>query len=230
VPDVSENGQIALAKLADKRYDLILMDCQMPVMDGYIATQQLRLLEQRNGWLRHSVIALTAHALEGEREKCLAAGMDDYLAKPIIAEQLMAILATHLGQQAPLMPVSDAINLPEPTVTLWNESAALKLLEGDSELLHDMIAVFLLETPKQLSELAAYQAQGNTVAVANIAHAIKGTVGHFCAVQAIAAVNQLEQIARSGQHEQLQDSSAAVIAAITDLIQALQQAQKATSN
>ena len=93
VPDVAENGQIALDKLAHCIYDLIFMDCHMPVMDGYAATRELRLLEISQGKPHQTVIALTANALEGEREKCLAAGMDDYLSKPIVSEQLTNLLA-----------------------------------------------------------------------------------------------------------------------------------------
>jgi CheY-like chemotaxis protein len=99
VPDVAENGQLALEKLKDCRYDLIFMDCHMPVMDGYTATRELRLLESRQNLSRQTVIALTANALEGEREKCLEAGMDDYITKPIVSSQLMTLLIDKLGEQ-----------------------------------------------------------------------------------------------------------------------------------
>ena len=96
-PDLAENGQLALDKLSKSVYDLILMDCQMPVMDGYIATRELRLLEARQGLPHQPVIALTADAMKGDREKCLAAGMDDYLAKPIDTELLDKMLMHQLG-------------------------------------------------------------------------------------------------------------------------------------
>jgi len=97
VPDVAENGQLALDKLKQCRYDLIFMDCHMPVMDGYTATRELRLLESHQNLSHQTVIALTANALEGERDKCLAAGMDDYITKPIITSQLMTLLIDKLG-------------------------------------------------------------------------------------------------------------------------------------
>jgi len=97
-PDVAENGQVALDKLKQTSYDLIFMDCHMPVMDGYTATRELRLLESRLGLSHQPVIALTANALDGEREKCLLAGMDDYLTKPLVTDQLTALLARRLGQ------------------------------------------------------------------------------------------------------------------------------------
>jgi CheY-like chemotaxis protein len=97
-PDVAENGRLALEKLTDCRYDLIFMDCHMPIMDGYTATRELRLLESRQNLSRQTVIALTANALEGEREKCLEAGMDDYITKPIVSSQLMTLLINSLGE------------------------------------------------------------------------------------------------------------------------------------
>ena len=99
VPDVEENGQLALDKLKQCRYDLVFMDCHMPVMDGYTATRELRLLESRQNLPRQTVIALTANALEGERDKCLAAGMDDYITKPIVSSRLMTLLNDKLGEQ-----------------------------------------------------------------------------------------------------------------------------------
>ena len=97
-PDVVENGLLALDKLAQGHYDLIFMDCHMPVMDGYTATRELRLMESQKNIARQTVIALTANALEGEREICLAAGMDDYISKPIITSQLTALLVDKFGE------------------------------------------------------------------------------------------------------------------------------------
>ncbi len=100
VPELAENGSFALTKLEQNTYDLIFMDCQMPVMDGYIATRELRLLETRLGSPHQTVIALTANALEGDSEKCLAAGMNGYLTKPIISEHLKTILKRYLGDKS----------------------------------------------------------------------------------------------------------------------------------
>jgi len=91
--DVADNGLEALAAIDRRRYDLVLMDCQMPRLDGYEATRRLR--RHHNG-RDLPVIAVTAHAIEGDREKCLAAGMDDYLAKPIRVENLSAMLGRWL--------------------------------------------------------------------------------------------------------------------------------------
>lgn len=92
--DLAENGKEAVENFSKKPYDAILMDVQMPVMDGFQATKDIRKLE---GSKRHLIIALTANALTGDREKCLEAGMDDYLTKPIEAEKLEKILIKYFG-------------------------------------------------------------------------------------------------------------------------------------
>src|SRR5690606_21174671 len=86
--DTAANGQIALEKLADSRYDLVFMDCQMPVLDGYSATRRWREREAATGAPRLPIVAMTANAMAGDRQRCLDAGMDDYLSKPVAREQL----------------------------------------------------------------------------------------------------------------------------------------------
>ena len=108
-PDLTNNGSEALKVLANKRYDLVLMDCQMPVIDGYTATREIRTLEKARGQDQHlPIVAVTAHALEGDREACLEAGMDDYMMKPILLSELESILkrwlpksVEHQSQQLP---------------------------------------------------------------------------------------------------------------------------------
>jgi HPt (histidine-containing phosphotransfer) domain-containing protein len=105
---------------------------------------------------------------------------------------------------------------------VWDASAALNHLEGDSALLDEMIALFLTEAPKQLGELARFQAEGNLPALANTAHAIKGTVVHFYAEPARACASQLEQAARSGQPADYQTMTKALIKAVEDLMNNLE--------
>ena len=100
IVDEVETGQLALAALARQRYDLVLMDCMMPVMDGYEATRLWRASEAATCAARTAVIALTASAIEGDRERCLAAGMDDYLAKPFTASQFAAMIGRWVRQEA----------------------------------------------------------------------------------------------------------------------------------
>ena len=96
--DIANNGDRALVAIQQKSYDLIFMDCQMPEMDGFAATREIRRLEAVGGLpTRTCIIALTANAIKGDRERCLEAGMDNYLSKPLQATQLQAILAQYLG-------------------------------------------------------------------------------------------------------------------------------------
>ncbi|MBZ0186411.1 MAG: response regulator, partial [Candidatus Obscuribacterales bacterium] len=88
----ASNGLQAIREYNSRKYDIIFMDCQMPEMDGYQATKQIRLLEKRTG-MHIPIVALTAHALEGSREACLAAGMDDYISKPVASEALRSVLS-----------------------------------------------------------------------------------------------------------------------------------------
>jgi len=221
IPEMVENGLLALDKLAQTSYDLIFMDCHMPVMDGYTATRELRLMETRKDLPHQLVIALTANALEGEREKCLAAGMNDYLTKPIVTEQLSAILAGRLGvQPAEIQPTLVNENFAPIAINtiVWDATAALNHLEGDRALLEEMIAIFLIEAPKQLSELARFSAEGDLSALANTAHAIKGAVGHFYSAKATACASHLEKTARGGQSADYKGMTKALIKAVKDLI------------
>lgn len=200
----------------------------MPVMDGYIATRELRLLEESKGLPRQTVIALTANALEGERKKCLEAGMDDYLTKPIISKQLIEMLAYRLGPQptentSALGEENGA--LAEPRHLAWNRTVTLDHLEGDNDLLNELIALFLIESPKQLYELSRFQAEGNITELANVAHAIKGTIAHFYVATATDCVSMLEKTARRGQAADYQGMIESVIKAVTDLINILQTEQ-----
>ena len=95
---VAENGATALEMLNQERYDLIFMDCQMPVLDGYQATRRIRETEQREASTRIPIVAMTAHAMAGDRDQCLRAGMDDYVSKPFKTEELKSILERWLNQ------------------------------------------------------------------------------------------------------------------------------------
>ncbi|BCX89590.1 two-component system, sensor histidine kinase and response regulator [Methylomarinovum tepidoasis] len=203
---IVENGRLALETLERETFDLVLMDCQMPEMDGYEATRRLRTWE--NGRSRLPVVALTAHAGEGEREKCLAAGMDDYLSKPLRRPELEAVLERYLGDESE--PETDTRPEAEtPAPALWDREASLAQLDGDEELLQDMIALFLDDAPVRLDALAAAASAGDCQQIAEATHALKGMAGHFHAETLRQQAAALERAAREGHFE------ATAVAALT---------------
>ncbi|MDD5035159.1 MAG: response regulator [Methylococcaceae bacterium] len=186
IMDLAGNGREALAKLEANHYDLVLMDCQMPQMDGYAATQALRAREKAQGAPRTTVVALTANALSGDREKCLQSGMDDHLAKPFLLDELAHIL-THW-----LKPCAAT------AAPLWDEPAALHRLGGDLELLAQLKSLFIEEAAKHLDALHREETWQTPNLAADTAHVLKSMVGHLCAQPVMELAIALEQRAKAG--------------------------------
>ena len=181
-------------------FDLVLMDVQMPEMDGLEATAAIRGRERQTG--QHMpIIAMTAHAMKGDRERCLEAGMDDYIAKPIRAKQLFETIAAALHASpgrtpAPeptpaagrSMPASDAID--------WAE--ALSAVRGDHDLLRAVVQAFLEECPRLLEAMRQAIADGAGPALRLAAHTLKGSLHHFGAQQAFDCARRLEKMGQDG--------------------------------
>ncbi|MFM9266313.1 PAS domain S-box protein [Tychonema sp. BBK16] len=196
--DVANNGEEALSMMAIQKYDIVLMDCQMPVLDGYETTVRLRRLEAEaiaSGLMQpHQktvVIAMTANALKGDREKCLAAGMDDYISKPISMERLKSVLENWSAQ----LKISNQIsnNQVSPSSAADLESLVdiehLHEITGtDLEFEREILAAFVVDTRDYLAAAKGAIASGNAEAVARYAHQIKG-------VSATAAVRLMPEIA-----------------------------------
>ena len=200
----------------------------MPVMDGYETVRILRGQELAGNGARIPVIALTAHAADVEREKCLSAGMDDFLSKPILRQELLNMLTRWLGAS----PSSDSkpdtkVDIIDPIVgkTCWDEASSLRRLDGDSELLNEMIDLFLAEAPVRILELEEALAHANYAALADTAHAIKGMAGHFCADQLRLVSASLEDKARLGNSIDFLQLTNNVVNETTSLVFALKQKQ-----
>ncbi len=179
--DAVANGNEALAALQSTAYDLLLLDCQMPEVDGYEAAARIR--DSQSGVLNPGIpiVALTAHAMTGDREKCLAAGMDDYITKPVRPEALTAMLEKWLAK-------GDKNSSPEPSacstaqiqaqppasISLFDEAALMGRLMGDRNLAQTLVAGFLDDIPKQLAALASHLTAGDVAAARHQAHQIKG--------------------------------------------------------
>jgi PAS domain S-box-containing protein len=189
---VAGNGKEALAALEGGPFDLVLMDVQMPEMGGFEATAAIRAREQGTG--RHlPIIAMTAHAMKGDRERCLAAGMDDYLTKPVRAKDLFHVI-DRFGAGG---SGAAAAGEPDPEQVL-DAAAALERVAGDLELLKELIDLFHENCPKLLAEIRAAAARKDGPALQRSAHALKGSVGTFGARAAFETARQLEALGQQG--------------------------------
>ncbi len=197
---VSGNGIEALQSMAETEYDAVLMDCQMPEMDGYAATREIR---RREGGSRHTpVIAMTAAAMHGDREACLAAGMDDYVTKPIRPGALAETLARWVksGEQGtpaagpePIAYTDDAANLDPERLSILRD-----LDDGDGVLLASIADEFSTEAQRQLEALRASLAEGDPQAVERAAHSIKGSSANLGATRLAELAGHLEALGRAG--------------------------------
>jgi two-component system, sensor histidine kinase and response regulator len=178
--DLVENGAQAVVAVEKNIYDCVLMDCQMPEMDGYQATKNIRDREQRLGLTRLPIIALTAHAMQGAREHCLAAGMDDYLTKPLRENDLNGLLERRFGQVS--MPV---INKTQPAV---DPLAALRSMLGE-ENIRDVAQAVVEEYPRLLADIDHANEVGDSSRVARISHSLKGSGAGL-------EMNELQEAAR----------------------------------
>jgi PAS domain S-box-containing protein len=223
---VANNGREALAALEKQRFDVVLMDVQMPEMDGFKTTSIIRAKESSGDNGRHlPIIAMTAHALKGDRERCLAAGMDGYVSKPIKSAELLAALDE-------LAPVEESVARPESSkgvaekpdgaLTPFEDSgratqaighgtdgkesrgevidrdALLDYVDGDRQLLCKIVGRFLENGTQLLSKVREAVAQHDSKALEFSAHRLKGAVGNFFAPSAREAAQRLETLGREG--------------------------------
>ena len=192
---VANNGPEALADWEMGTFDIILMDVQMPLMDGFAATAAIRQRENATG--RHTpIIALTAHVMKGDRERCLAAGMDAYASKPLRPQELFAAIDGLLpgGKTAPRIAAASR----ETPETVWDPTTILAEVEGDRELLLKLIGRFLDQYPKVLSEIRASVSQRDSAMLERSSHKLKGSVSNFGARNAYEAARRLEEMGRNG--------------------------------
>ena len=186
---IAVNGQEALSLWSEEAFDLVLMDVQMPVMDGLTTTRKIRERELSSG-SRIPIIAMTAHATKEYEQQCLAAGMDAYLSKPTNGQQLEAAIAT-IGAKSRRRD-----NALSSFIAFDPEKARIRL-GGDNDLLNEIIELFIEESPKQLASLKQAIREGNCEIVERIAHNMKGELGCFELDSASQWARDLEEIGRN---------------------------------
>ncbi|HEX5127562.1 MAG TPA: ATP-binding protein, partial [Rhodocyclaceae bacterium] len=176
---IANNGQEAVAQReAGGDFDAILMDVQMPIMSGLEATQAIRTFEQQHGLPRMPIIAMTAHAMTGDRERCIEAGMDSYLTKPIVTEKLAAELAAVIARVSPARKIrgqQSAKKVSGPFNRRW----MLDQIGGDVGLMHDAARIFLIDCARIEKNLLDSLTSNNCDALFASAHSAKGSVSNF---------------------------------------------------
>ncbi len=218
---VANNGQEALAALERETFDVVLMDVEMPVMDGFAATAEIRKREQETG--RHiPIVAMTAHAMKGDRERCLAAGMDDYVPKPLRVEQLMAVIdrLTSGRSEAPAPAQAEAAVGAEPAFRM---DVALERVGGDEDLLREIAGMFLEESQGLLEQVQQAIAEGDATLLRRAGHTLKGLARNFGAEEAAQAALAVEQIGDEGRMDEAPAAATRLRAEVDRLCQALRE-------
>jgi CheY-like chemotaxis protein len=187
---LAENGKLALEALDGATFDLVLMDMQMPEMSGHETIAAIRERERQTGG-HLPIIALTAHALKGDRERCLTAGADDYLAKPVTPAVLHERIAA-------IMPVNSSEPVSTPAFDSSRAAALLARVGGDPVLFRDVIELFLEDCPHQIDVIRQAIHDQQADRIYRSAHKLKGSAGNFDAHEIMALLQRLEARARDG--------------------------------
>jgi TMAO reductase system sensor TorS len=219
---VAKNGREAVAAVERERFDLILMDCQMPEMDGFEATRTLRAMEAAAGTraMRIPIVALTANAIKGDRERCLTSGMDDYLAKPFKEEQLWNVLVKWIKRES--TDVIEAESKPSDSTLDIAVLDNIRRLQrpGAPNLLHKVVSIFVAEGPELLKTMRGAIATGNDTALLRAVHKLKSSSANLGAVKLAELCKAMETQAQAGRlgvlsMEQVDAEFAHVQAALT---------------
>jgi PAS domain S-box-containing protein len=235
--DLVPNGAEALAAVERQHYDIVLMDCQMPVMDGYAATRAIRERERQLGGRRMPIVALTANALVGDAEQCLSSGMDDHLAKPYTRPQLAHKLVRWLPADCVAKPADDSASpatTPPPAApreTSLDRAALdnLRSLDEDGSVLAEVIQMFLDEAPQQLAALKQAVDDGDGGALGNVAHAMKSACFNVGAMGLGELCRRAERQGKTGSTQGAGDLVAAIEATLARIEPLLRSEMKETA-
>lgn len=209
--DVVSNGRKAVDAVAGHRYAAVLMDCHMPEMDGYQATSEIRRREEQTGSPRLPIIAMTAAAMEGEKAKCLAAGMDDYIAKPVKIEELASTVTRWVNggrkDEAVAAPMAQRVQTahvePDGNSTHLDPAKVAELREVGDESGRDgfsvLAEIFLNDAPPRLTAIRDAVEENDPEKAAFEAHALRGSAANLGAVELARMCEELEELGISGR-------------------------------
>lgn len=230
------DGRAAVDRLEHESFDLVLMDVQMPIMDGVEATAAIRARELKTGgWL--PIIAMTAHAMKGDREKYLAAGMDGYISKPVQKQALWDVVedfgaqkrlrslhacetidsSSPEGRSGQAGALSQADSGTSSHYAVFDCQAALERVEGDSDLLREMVAVFLESCDAMLGDIRRAAISRDARGLERAAHALKGCLANLSADEAWQSAALVEKLGREGVFDGLSEAWAQLESALERL-------------
>jgi CheY-like chemotaxis protein/HPt (histidine-containing phosphotransfer) domain-containing protein len=220
--DLAGNGREAVEMAANFAYDLIFMDVQMPELDGLAATREIRSLPGPAG--RIPIIAMTAHALAGDRERCLAADMDDYVSKPINPRDMAEAVQRQLSRPGPEASPPAASPARVETGVVFDLKELSARLDGDRALMAELAQIFLSSAPARLPPLEAAVMERDYRAVVFLAHGLKGELGNLSAKAATRAAGELEAAAKTGDQDRAEAAWRALREEFSRFVTAMDQA------
>ena len=213
---LAENGKLAVEVMRGRRFDIVLMDMMMPVMDGLEATRQIRVAEMENSVPRTPIIAMTANAMQGDRENCLEVGMDDYIAKPIKSQNLQQLLRQYAkGDAAFRLDSTGNDGLPQNTAHRFDYAEAVRA--ADQEIVEIIAGIFLQHYQRDLEKIRSGVATNDLPAVLFVAHSLRGTLAMFGAQPAAQLAQRIEQQAARGDALGLVEMADSLVAEVEQL-------------
>ncbi len=198
---IVENGREACSAVSESHFDIVLMDVQMPEMDGFEATEKIREMENKTQ-THVPIIAMTAHAMKGDRERCIEAGMDDYVPKPISSETLLntinALVAQYPGGNAPEVESRDGL-------ALFDRKALLQAFDNDWNFFMEVVDMFVADYPQMMMDIRKAISNADPSVLERTAHALKGMLGNFQVDASVQKAFTLERLGRDGSLENAEE-------------------------
>jgi TMAO reductase system sensor TorS len=218
--DIAENGLLAVQAITKSQpgtYDLVLMDVQMPELDGIEATKRIRDLERNTPGRHQAIVAMTAHAIKGDRERCLAAGMDGYVSKPVRLHGLLAEIGRVLtlcgdvsAEARSSASVEPGLAQPRMENEVFDVSGLRERVQDNAELMAELVRIFIDDVPSRIREMQSAFARDDWAALERAAHTLKGSAGVMSGKRLMTAARELEEAARSERRDRVTELMANV--------------------
>ncbi|MCB1802062.1 MAG: response regulator [Gammaproteobacteria bacterium] len=227
--EVAVDGRDALSRFGSEAFSMIFMDCQMPVMDGFEATGRIRALEAERGLPATPIIAMTANAMAGDRERCIAAGMDDYLAKPVALDQLKNCIGEWIDRRGDIRSTASRpgempdMSQPKELPAVLDQAVLQELRDIMEEDYTSLLGTFLRNAPQLMTQLREAIARDDVAAMVNPVHSLKSSSANVGALHLSEKARDMEKLARAGDYSAAKRAFVGVEEAFADAERALQE-------